>query len=271
KKEPFTHFLCVPLITESSRPQLVKSLNLFREQTQRSWWTQIPSEAIRPVDTLHLTLGMMTLKDDEQISEAKNFLDGFPIGHLWSDLFGSAERSASEAEANSPPNSGGDPPLVVSLRGLHAMQKPNATTVLYAAPYDPADRLYRYCQAIQKKMMEAGRIANENRPLKLHATVVNTIYARNGGRAGGKVASQDRSTGGPMASKNEDEEPESSAEVDGKPLVNTQKDSGTPKSRHNRPIQLDATGWIERYKDHVWVEDISLQKLSVYKMGATKV
>jgi activating signal cointegrator complex subunit 1 len=64
--------------------------------------------------------------------------------------------------------------LQVTLKGLESMHT-SKTSILYSAPADD-DRLYPFCQKLKDIFTEAEFILVENRPLKLHATIVNTVY-----------------------------------------------------------------------------------------------
>jgi len=79
--------------------------------------------------------------------------------------------------------------------------------------------------------MQAGFLVPDDRALKLHATIVNTIYAKSGrgGRGGGH---------GPNA----------------KALV-----------------RLDAKDVMERYAEFVWCEGLQVGKVAICKMGAKRV
>ncbi|KAE9375392.1 hypothetical protein N431DRAFT_436878 [Stipitochalara longipes BDJ] len=66
-------------------------------------------------------------------------------------------------------------PLQITLRGLESMHTPSKTSILYSAP-EGDDRLYPFCQKLKNIFTEAGFILEENRPLKLHATIINTVY-----------------------------------------------------------------------------------------------
>jgi activating signal cointegrator complex subunit 1 len=66
-------------------------------------------------------------------------------------------------------------PLQVTLKGLESMHTSSKTSILYSAPADD-DRLYPFCQKLKDIFTEAEFILVENRPLKLHATIVNTVY-----------------------------------------------------------------------------------------------
>ncbi|KAI9746280.1 MAG: hypothetical protein M4579_007610 [Chaenotheca gracillima] len=62
------------------------------------------------------------------------------------------------------------------------MQSPAKTTLLYTRPVDKTNRLYPFCKQLREIFVSSGLITPEDRPLLLHVTVLNTIYA--GGRGG---------------------------------------------------------------------------------------
>ncbi|OCT48652.1 hypothetical protein CLCR_04795 [Cladophialophora carrionii] len=76
------------------------------------------------------------------------------------------------------------PPLSISLHSLGVFPKPTGARVFFAHPHDPSNRLQRFGQPIRRRFRDAGLIT-ETRPLVLHATVANLIYARGQDRRGG--------------------------------------------------------------------------------------
>jgi hypothetical protein len=87
KRPPLTHFLCIPLVTETSNPQLEASLRQFKEsvstvpadETPPSFGTppKLPlfsPKAVRPIGTIHFTLGVMSLETEERVDKAINYL-----------------------------------------------------------------------------------------------------------------------------------------------------------------------------------------------------
>ncbi|KAI5290658.1 hypothetical protein KEM55_008529, partial [Ascosphaera atra] len=82
-------------------------------------------------------------------------------------------------------------PLLVSLTSLGALPKAKEATILYSKPVDSTSRLYPFAHAIQRRFIEAGFMQQDmtkaftgpqkgqlvSRPLLLHATMANTIYA----------------------------------------------------------------------------------------------
>jgi activating signal cointegrator complex subunit 1 len=60
------------------------------------------------------------------------------------------------------------------------MGSPRATSVLYAEPRDASGRLQRFGEAVRAAFVERGLVVEEDRALRLHATVLNTVYAKSG-------------------------------------------------------------------------------------------
>ncbi|KAK7424357.1 hypothetical protein QQX98_000625 [Neonectria punicea] len=154
-----THFLCLPL----AGAQLARSLSLFRDDVTSAMSFGVPQEAVRPLGTLHLTLGVLSLKEDG-VARAGELLRSLRLGEMLGDAGAPADG------------------LSMALQGLHAMQTPSKTSVLYAPPVDADGILFRFCEQVRATFRDAGLMADEGRPLLLHATVVNTIYVKGGGR-----------------------------------------------------------------------------------------
>jgi activating signal cointegrator complex subunit 1 len=231
KRLPLTHFLCLPLLTTTSIPQLQESLSLFKqsvthparsetpanedaEDTASTTKAVIPEKAFRPLGVLHLTLGMMSLRSEENMNAAKDLLESLNLSELLAES-GShpvdsnhgkdvsrvnniaqmgLDSPQSESAGTAPafletlkrvvtppslprPNPPAEP-LVISLRGLQAFPEPHKATVLHCPPHDQTSRLYPFCLKLKQIFTEAGFLEPETRPLVLHATIVNTVYTR---------------------------------------------------------------------------------------------
>ena len=232
-KPPLTHFLCLPLVTASSRPLLEASIARFKSgltSADDARSTSIPPKAIRPVGALHFTLGVMSL-DARRLEAACTFLQSLNLlellkesiaadsdGTVKRDIGGQKDIEATGSDAS---------PFKMTLAGLHAMQSPNKTSSLYIAPPEISPALTPFCIKLQAAFRDAGFLIPESRAFKLHATVVNTIYAREA-KSGKKRWS---------------------------------KDSG----------KIDATELIERYKDYEWLKDTTLDRIAICEMGAKKI
>jgi activating signal cointegrator complex subunit 1 len=172
-----THFLCLPLVTPVSRAQLQENLTTFRaEVTQATAQNPggIPERAVRPVGTLHLTLGVMSLLTPARVEAALTLLRSLDLrGQM-----ASRERLAAAGASSRPL------PLSITLRGLESMHDPAKTSVLYAAPVDEDRTLHEFCYKLREAFEAADLLVLDTRPLLLHATIVNTVYV--GGRSGNR-------------------------------------------------------------------------------------
>ncbi|KAH6656764.1 kinase A anchor protein [Truncatella angustata] len=179
-----THFLCIPLVTASSRPQLAASVGIFKQDVTSPDSFAIPSGAIRPVGTLHLTLGVMSFPKNEGVEKAVEVLKTILPRKILSEIKADDPTTpASNPEAET--LTGSQRPLLsMTLKGLHSMQSPSKATTLYASPVDPDGTLQKFCEKLKGAFEENGIMVTDKRPLLLHATIVNTIYVK--GRRQGK-------------------------------------------------------------------------------------
>lgn len=206
-----THFLCLPLLTPTSLPQLEQSLGRLRSITKHGD-CKIPDSAFRPLGVLHLTLGVMSLTPP-RLEAALQLLQATDLDALlrWAgDRPRTTLRATISATGTNAPTTASDvdapsrsrtpqtpqtphrrvsplarnpslPRLTVSLSGLSAFPDPRNATVLHASPHDPTHRLYHFCLALRQNFLDAGFIQPEERPLVLHATLVNTVYSKSAG------------------------------------------------------------------------------------------
>lgn len=70
-----THFFCIPLVTTTSQPQLIKNLNVFKTDVANLSFFKIPKTAMRSLNTIHITLGIITLFGNERLSKAVKMLN----------------------------------------------------------------------------------------------------------------------------------------------------------------------------------------------------
>ncbi|KAF9105374.1 hypothetical protein BGX27_009658 [Mortierella sp. AM989] len=280
----------------------------------------LPRDSLRPPSSLHLTLGVMSLSDPQQLERASAYLQSLDINVLLKSAAVTAAASIARANAKaeikanakarakarkqnkttsegslpSTPSSSsssspspspsatedGDQdqsvdnqqhqeqedalsPLVVSLRGLLPMQTPDATTVLYAPPYDITGRLQPFCEALQKLFVEAGFVQPEKRPLKLHASIVNTLHVKNKssyGKSDG-ASSNGAWRGGLRRGGGGGGEGSQGGQRQG------QRQGQGGMGRNNVRLMIDATELIQTWKDEVWAE-VTLEKVVICEMGA---
>jgi activating signal cointegrator complex subunit 1 len=242
-----THFLCIPLVTRSSRPQLARTLASFRDDVTggTALPVTVPEGAVRPVGTLHITLGVMSLGDEARLVRATEVLGGLKLGKILEGvrkqrrarmasvlaaISGGSEDA--EVEGGQKGKEGRAPTVEIAVRGLHSMQPRAAeAAVLYAAPVDEEGLLQGFCEEIRRVFVEEELVVEDGRPLLLHATILNTVYAK------GRNTQRSRKGGG----------------------------------RNNSRLTIDARPILERYDDHVWAEGIALERVAICKMGAKAV
>lgn len=269
KKPPLTHFLCLLLVTATSKPQLEASIRSFREDvcpdqphatSSDDNAIRIHPKAVRPVGALHCTLGVMSL-DRERLNKAIDLLKDLDIGQLLQGESGSEstplgpiidpqeapnrhqpsqddehhqipppvslQRPISPPAACRSQDTTSRRPVKIDLRGLASMHTPEKTSIVYIEPYDPTGRLYPLCLALQDVFRRSELLVPDDRQLKLHATLVNTIYAK-GRKSHGH---------GPNA---------------------------------NAPLKIDARALLEKYRDFDWAKDVVLDRIAICEMGAKK-
>jgi activating signal cointegrator complex subunit 1 len=223
-----THFLCIPLVTLTSRPQLQKSLQAFRSDVKDDRTPEnpngIPEKAIRPLGTLHLTLGVMSLLTPERVNGALALLRSIDIPSLLSLPAVPPDLPAPKAAESSKP-------LIITLRGLKSMHPPAKTSILYSGPDDPDGHLYNFCSALRAAFSDF--LVQDDRPLLLHATIMNTVYvpgvrARSGG-------------------------------------------AGSGHGKNKAKMTIDAREVLERYSDVAWMEEVRVEKLAICRMGAVRL
>lgn len=242
KKPALTHFLCLPLVTEVSRPQLDRSLKQFtaemcettpgkrasQDDNESSTAAQPPEafspKSIRPLGTLHLTLGVMTL-DQDKLAKAVQVLNSLDVASMLKPTPNSSTGPDSDTQQET-----AVPALTIDLKGLESMHDPDSTSILYVAPSDPTDRLYNFCLALKSQFEEF--LVSDDRPLRLHATIVNTIYGKN------RSASSRSQGHGPKAKGS---------------------------------LKLDARPVLQKYQDFVWAENFTLDRIAICEMGAKKI
>ncbi|KAK5736947.1 hypothetical protein LTR17_007094 [Elasticomyces elasticus] len=283
KKPPLTHFLCLPLVTADSRQQLESSINQFRDEVVDGQadadgdedTSKVHPKAIRPVGALHCTLGVMSL-DKAGLEEAVQALQSLDMksmlqqarSQLPTPTMKNSEVAiepgtlgtnlSSLTRPVSPPLTGREvAPLSIDLKGLVSMHDPQNTSILYSAPEDRSNRLYPFCQAVQKHFSDAELLVPDDRPLKLHATIINTIYAK------GKKKP-------PMRQRDREEAAEQDEAGEGAGGAEDDRSQGHgPKAK--APLKLDATALLERYGEFVWAENVVLDRIAICEMGAKKI
>ncbi|GAA5890541.1 hypothetical protein JCM6882_002954 [Rhodosporidiobolus microsporus] len=303
-----THFLCLPLVTPTSRPQLASSLAILRNALPSS----IPQQVLRPVGSLHLTIGVCALRGKAEVERAKRVLERqVDVEQL---LRQAGEANGIKAVRG---KDGRPPPLVVDLTSLHSMHSPKSTSILFAAPHDPTDRLQRFGEALRDAFIEKGILlpqletvevvddeGEENdqsdavpvsrrkgktvqvereRDLKLHATLVNGVYAlekkKAGGKGGGGRAPPSSSSaqplfGTPISSLPRASTPPSSSPprtTPPAPSASTSSSTSTSTPKFSSRGRFDARDLLSLFADQVWARGVHIEAVTLCEVGAKKV
>ncbi|KAI0552739.1 kinase A anchor protein [Xylaria curta] len=188
-----THFLCISLVTAASRRQLSASLSSFRADVTSPDSFGVPDEAIRPVGTLHLTLGVMSFPKNEGLEKAVALLKTLKPQQMLLDVATPIlSKQGTDTRGSPDPLS---PPLSVTLKSLHTMQSAAKASVLYAPPVDEDGVLTKFCEKLRSSFQEAELMIEDGRALLLHATILNTIYVKGRGASrSGKGKSREKLT-----------------------------------------------------------------------------
>jgi len=243
----------------------------------------LPEDAVRPVGTVHLTLGVFGFgegkkaknrRDDpkgygqtqgegeeaqeqelsgpEKRARATSLLQTLPLKEIWSSV---VQDISSRVSGKLPPNSPSLSALLssdrpsVTLRGLASMQPPSRAAVLYAPPVDELGALQLFCERVRDVFKQEKLMTDEGRPLLLHATVVNTIYVKN-----------------PNPNPNTTNDNRRGGHGRGGKGKGRNSGGGGKGDR----LVFDATGIIERYEEQVWMQDVPVDRVVICKMGAKK-
>ncbi|THY05457.1 hypothetical protein D6D01_10005 [Aureobasidium pullulans] len=245
----------------------------------------IPEKAIRPIGSLHLNLGVMSL-DEEKLVQAQDLLQSLDLNKLLHEastpttkLDDVKEPATEVAASDLAQQSFKTDPLTISLESLEPMQSPRKTSILYIKPQDPTNRLAPLSQALRTAFTEAGLLVPDTRPLKLHATIVNTIYVKGRKRKGKSKNEAEKPKSAPSEGAQDDKKVEETTQssTDTQPLSSTSYQpltANTPSSGHGpsatSSLYLDATNLLPRYATHVWASDIPISRIAICEMGVKK-
>lgn len=264
-KPQLTHFLCLPLVTDTSRPQLQAGLQKFKQDLARH--TNVSEKAVRPLGSLHLTLGIMSL-DGQSLQAAKDHLESLHLHRILRDIthLAVAQDAAEDGTIAENLNAANLPEtefLSVDLEGLATMQEPGRTSVLYAKPVDGKGRLVPFASAIRDAFMGEGCLVEDSRALRLHATVVNTIYAKPRGREK-RVKHTLKHVEHKISPHYHEPDPNEHT-------THTEHNQAHNLPANNSWTRFDARSLIEEYKDFIWAQDVRIDRVQICKMGAKKV
>ncbi|KAM6265552.1 activating signal cointegrator 1 complex subunit 1 isoform 2-T2 [Porphyrio hochstetteri] len=159
KKQPFTHFLSFAL----NQPAIQEKFLQFKEEVLEKCSKDhgVSSSLFQNPAKLHLTLGTLVLLNDQEIQKAR-------------DLLQRCKEDFVDQIA-------GGKPLTVEVAGVEYMNDdPVMTDVLYAKVHmkDGSDRLQVIADQLVQRFVASGLMLKEWDRVKLHATVMNTLFRK---------------------------------------------------------------------------------------------
>ncbi|KAI6066645.1 Activating signal cointegrator 1 complex subunit 1 isoform X2 [Aix galericulata] len=162
KKQPFTHFLSFAL----TQPEVQERFLQFREEVLEKCSKDhgVSSSLFQNPAKLHLTLGTLVLLNEQEIRKACELLQ--------------------RCKEDFVDQLTGGRPLAVEVAGVEYMNDdPAMTDVLYAKVRmkDGSDRLQAVADQLVERFVASGLMLKEWDRVKLHATVMNTLFRRDPG------------------------------------------------------------------------------------------
>lgn len=165
-KQPFTHFLSIPL----NLPQVQEAFNQFQKQVLDSETEGksrgLDASIFQTSSMLHLTIGTMALLDQRERELARDVLLECKeelILPLLSTVSG----------------------LEIELQGLELMNDdPGEVDVLYIGVQDRAGILQEIVERMVDRFVGSGLMRREYSRVKLHCTLLNTLFRRDTGEPG---------------------------------------------------------------------------------------
>ncbi|KAI8086115.1 AKAP7 2'5' RNA ligase-like domain-containing protein [Halteromyces radiatus] len=151
-----THFLSLPTLSTYTTRKLEDFYKAISASTFHS--RGLDKDMLIPSGKLHITLGVFKLLSPSDVENTLQFLK---------DEIVNVVRDFMDQEKV----------LSVRLRRLAIMQdNPQKTQVLYIQVQDETKNkiLDKLCDTIRNKMLDAGYMQKENRPLKIHVTLIKT-------------------------------------------------------------------------------------------------
>ena len=248
-----THFICIPLLTSSSRPLLEHSLGVLRESPASAG---IPSRAFVPPGMLQISLGIpMSLPTPSRFAEAKKLLESLDLNSLTRELLKPSRREHSISEQflelekslslSSVSNMTQPLPLHITLSSLVATpvrHQDIKILTFFASCHDPTSRVGHLRNNLTIIFAAAG-LFDQSSLHSLHCIRLkeNELYI-----PGVSLITMKGIRGN---------------------LVPSRTEPG--KVKDYKP-NIDSRDLTRTFKDFVWAENIRLERLSICPLGVIK-
>ena len=248
QKHGLTHFLAIPLVPPTSRSQ-------FRDSFKCLWddlaAISVPNEAIRSLGLLHLHLGiLLRLDTPERIAKATEILQGFSFKKTLPTIHNSSTSGNSSSHSSSAlPNSDDDannsmaaPCVSISSLFCKAAREAEALT-LGTKVYDATHRVIDW----RLRLAQAYRAAGLSPRARLFRDYQMRVAMEEFSDTTVRLVTIPRS---------------------GKVTPSKWKPG---KLKNSNLPPFDARSLLERYKDHVWIQNVPLERVSICKFGFRKL
>ncbi|XP_061491277.1 activating signal cointegrator 1 complex subunit 1 [Rhineura floridana] len=159
KKQPFTHFLSFALNQLAIQEKFLQFKEEVLERCSNDYG--VSSSLFQNPAKLHLTIGTLVLLNEQEIQKAQDLL-----------------QRCKEDFVNS---IAGGKPLTVEVAGIEYMNDdPAMIDVLYAKVHmkDGSNKLQLIADRLTDRFVTSGLMMNEWDRVKLHATVMNTVFRK---------------------------------------------------------------------------------------------
>ena len=300
-----THFLCIPLVTPTSRPQLAAALAAFRNDLCSSSSTcaapfsssssspssllpSLPHDAIRPLGTLHLTLGVFCFPRDggngngngdgdgeARLARATQLLRGLRLREIWRAVRREvADRTRARAGAVGAACAGAGAGAGAGEgqgNGLLQQQQQEQDDGGGGGGGDPPRITLRGLASMQPASRAAVLYAppvDRLGELQLFCERVRDAFRDADGRSlmvdDGRPLLLHATVVNTIYVKGDGGENGNRSGAGG----NRRKGGG---GRRRERLVFDATAIIDRYEDLVWMKDVPVESVAICRMGAKKV
>lgn len=247
QRHGLTHFLAIPLVTPKSRSQVHEAFKCLRDDLAA---IGVPADAIRSLGLLHLDLQiLLRLDTPERMAKATEILQKVSIKETLPTMHGSSTSNNLFRYPLRPlPKSVKDTnhsitPPSVSISGLFCRPGREAKTHrLSTISYDATHRVRNLRLRLAHAYQAAGLSPKPRRPRdpQVQAALNDTLGSSDAIVCLVKI-------------------PTSSKVIPSGRIPGKFKNSSLPP--------FDARGLLERYKDHVWMENAPLDRVSICKIG----
>lgn len=244
------HFLAIPLVTPKSRPQVLDSFKCLWDDLTA---IGVPIDAMRSPSLLHLSLGiLLRLDSPERMAKATEILQKVSVKEARPTIHKSSTsdnipRHPSMALPKPIEGTGHSmAPASVSISSLFCRFGREAKTKnLSAISYDTMHRV----RNIKRQLTHAYQAAGLSpKPLRPRDTQVRAATTEALGSYDATIRL--------VTIRNSDK------------VVPSKRVPGKLRGLLSPPF--DARGLLERYKDHVWMENAPLDRVSICKLGIDK-